>query len=77
MNEMAQTVVELIAEQLGLKVESIKPTHFLKDDLMMDELHMVELIMGLEEEFEIEINDDSFEALSTVQDVINFIVLDD
>ena len=74
MNEIEQTVIEMIAEQLGIQVESIKPEQYLREDLAMDDLHMIELIMGLEEEFEIEIQDEEFERLTTVRGIMDFIL---
>jgi len=74
MNETTKAVMNIIAEQLGLKDGSVKLTHHLKDDLAMDELHIVELMMMLEEKFDIEIDDDAFGALATVQAVVDFIL---
>lgn len=73
MKNTKDTVLNMIAEQMGIPVETIEVTHYLEEDLKADTLHIVELIMGLEEEFEIEIDDDEFERVTTVQGVIDFV----
>ena len=73
MSEVAETVIEMIAEQLGISTNEVKTTHHLVEELQFDDLHTVELIMSLEEEFEIDIEDEKFGLITTVQGVINFI----
>jgi acyl carrier protein len=63
----------LIADQLGVKMEIIKPESSFKDDLEADSLDMVDLTMEIEDEFAIEINDKVAATLQTVGDVVNFI----
>jgi len=66
-------VKEIIAEQLGFREEEIKrETHFL-EDLGADSLDVVELIMAMEEEFDVEIPDEDAEKLLTVQDSIRYL----
>lgn len=74
MKNTKDTVLFMIAEQMGIPLESVEVTHYLEEDLKADTLHIVELLMGLEEEFEIEIDDEEFEQIKTVQGVIDFIV---
>ncbi len=74
MTNSKEAVISMIAEQLGMPEEEIKTTDRFVDDLGADSLHVVELIMGLEEEFEIEINDEDFEKLVTVQQIVDFIL---
>lgn len=64
---------KLIVEQLGVKEEDIGAGDDLIDDLACDSLDQVELIMALEEEFEIEIPDDEAEKLTTVQKIYDYI----
>ncbi|RLC09418.1 MAG: acyl carrier protein [Deltaproteobacteria bacterium] len=73
MKNTKDTVINMIAEQMGIPAETIEVTHHLEDDLKADTLHIVELIMCLEEEFEIEIDDDEFEKVATIQEVIDFV----
>jgi len=72
MKNTKDTVMNMIAEQMGIPLAEIKVTDFLAEDLKADTLHIVELVMGLEEEFEIEIIDEEFDRIKTVQGVIDF-----
>jgi len=74
MENTKATVINMIAEQMGIPVEGINADDRFVDDLGADSLHVVELIMGLEEEFEIEIDDDKFESRVTVQQIIDFVL---
>lgn len=65
---------EIIAEQLGISEDEIVPEASFIEDLGADSLDIVELIMALEEEFDIEITDEEAEKIQTVQDAINFIM---
>lgn len=65
-------VKEIIASQLSLRVEEVKADSSFIDDLGADSLDIVELIMEMEEEFDIEIPDEDVESLKTVQDVIDY-----
>lgn len=70
---VADKVRSIIAEQLGVKLEEVKPEASFIDDLGADSLDTVELVMALEEEFGIEIPDEDAEKMSTVQDAIKYI----
>ena len=63
----------IIAEQLGVKPEEVTPNASFVDDLGADSLDTVELIMALEEEFNIEIPDEDAEKMKTVGDAIKYI----
>lgn len=70
---MEQRVREIMAEQLGMDVEEVKPEASIVDDLGADSLDIVEMMMALEEEFGIEIPEDQAEKIHTVKDAIGFI----
>lgn len=63
-------VKEVMVDQLGCLAEEVKPEAHLINDLGVDSLDTVELIMGIEEEFDIEIDDDQAEKLLTVAQVV-------
>ena len=66
-------IKSIIAEQLGVKPEEVTPAASFVDDLGADSLDTVELIMALEEEFNIEIPDEDAEKMKTVGDAIKYI----
>ena len=66
-------VKNIIAEQLGVSEEEIKGTSSFIEDLGADSLDIVELVMAMEEEFEVEIPDEEAENIKTVGDAINYI----
>ncbi|MBO5179046.1 MAG: acyl carrier protein [Clostridia bacterium] len=68
-----EKVKEVIVEQLGVEDEVIKPDTSFIDDLGADSLDIVELIMALEEEFDLQIPDSEAEKIATVGDVIEYI----
>jgi len=68
-----EKVKGIIAEQLGVKVEEVKPESSFVDDLGADSLDTVELVMALEEEFGVEIPDEDAEKLNSVGDAISYI----
>jgi acyl carrier protein len=70
---VAEKVKSIIAEQLGVKIEEVKPEASFIDDLGADSLDTVELIMALEEEFNIEIPDEDAEKMTKVGDAIKYI----
>ena len=68
-----EKIKSIIAEQLGVKIEEVTPDASFIDDLGADSLDTVELIMALEEEFNIEIPDEDAEKMTTVGDAIRYI----
>ena len=68
--QLEQRVREIIAEQLGIAEEEISLDATLTGDLGADTLDFVEVVMALEEEFEVEISEEVSERLETVADVI-------
>jgi acyl carrier protein len=66
-------VKSIIAEQLGVGADDIRQESSFIDDLGADSLDIVELIMAMEEEFDVEIPDEQAEGLRTVKDAIEYI----
>ncbi|MDF1593609.1 MAG: acyl carrier protein [Desulfobacterales bacterium] len=66
-------VKKIIAEKLSVELEEVVPEASFVDDLGADSLDLVELIMSMEEEFDIDISDEDAEKLVTVKDAIDYI----
>jgi acyl carrier protein len=66
-------VSAIIVEQLGVTKEELAPGASFIDDLGADSLDIVELVMAMEEEFDIEIPDDDAEKIQTIGDVIGYV----
>lgn len=66
-------VKKIIAEKLGVDLSEVVPEASFVNDLGADSLDLVELIMTMEEEFELEISDEDAEKLVTVKNAIDFI----
>ena len=73
MDSIEQRVKKIVAEQLGVNEAEIKNESAFVDDLGADSLDTVELVMALEENFDIEIPDEDAEKIRTVQDAIDYI----
>jgi len=73
MSTILEKVQEVIVDRLGVEKEEITVEASFKDDLGADSLDTVELIMELEETFDIEIADEDAEGMQTVGDVIKYI----
>lgn len=70
---MLEKMKEIIAEQLNVDESEIELETSFKDDLGADSLDLFELVMSLEEEYDIEIPSDDLNDLNTVEDVINYL----
>jgi len=68
-----ERVKSLVAEQLGIGIDEINNESSFIDDLGADSLDTVELVMALEEAFDVEISDEQAENISTVQSAIDYI----
>jgi acyl carrier protein len=66
-------VSAIIVEQLGVSKEELAPEASFIDDLGADSLDIVELVMAMEEEFDIEIPDDDAEKIQTIKDVVSYV----
>ncbi|MEM0980203.1 MAG: acyl carrier protein [Cyanobacteria bacterium P01_H01_bin.58] len=73
MSEVFGKVQKIVAEQLGVEESEVKPEASFANDLGADSLDTVELVMALEEEFDIEIPDEAAEGIGTVQAAVDFI----
>jgi len=66
-------VKKIVAEQLGVDEEAVKPEASFANDLGADSLDTVELVMALEEKFGVEIPDEDAEKIATVQNAVDYI----
>ena len=73
MASLFDEVKEVIVEQLNVSPDEVKPESRFVEDLGADSLDVVEMIMALEEKFELEIPDSEAEKIKTVQDVVDYI----
>ena len=71
--DVFEKVREIISEQLDVDIDSITLDTSFINDLESDSLDIVELIMAMEEEFDIEFPDEDAEKISTVQDAVSYI----
>ncbi len=73
MASIEEKVKQIVAEQLGVEEDQVTGEAAFMDDLGADSLDTVELVMALEEEFDVEISDEDAEKIATVQDAISYI----
>ncbi len=71
--DLEQKVINIVQQQLNIAPEKIKAKSSFLNDLNADSLDIVELIMAMEEEFELDIPDAEAEALKTVEDVVKYL----
>lgn len=72
-NDVFAKVKSIIVEELGVDADAVTPEASFVDDLGADSLDIVELIMELEEQFDLQIPDEEAEKIQTVQDAVNYI----
>lgn len=70
---MRERILEIIADQVNRSVDELDPSMEFIDDLNMDSIELVELIMSVEEEFDIEINEDRLEKVRSIGDVLDLL----
>lgn len=68
-----ERLIEIIANQLGVASDNVTPDASFMEDLGADSLDTVELVMALEEEFDLEIPDSDAEKIQTVQDALDYL----
>jgi acyl carrier protein len=68
-----QEMIDIIVEQLSVEKDKVVPNASFVDDLGADSLDLVELIMAMEEAFDIEIPDEDAEKIVTVQDAVDYV----
>lgn len=71
--EIEERIKNIIVEQLGVGLEEVTPEASFIEDLGADSLDIVELIMALEEEYDMEIPDEDAEKIQTVKDVTSYV----
>lgn len=71
--DILEKVAQIIADELTCDIEDITPETHLADDLGADSLDAIELIMSIEDEFDVEIEDDDLQSVQTVQDIIDIL----
>ena len=73
-DELEARIRSIVAEQLGVDVSEVAPDANILDDLGADSLDVVEMVMSLEEAFDIEVPDEDVEEMRTMADVERYIV---
>jgi acyl carrier protein len=73
MSDIAEKIKKIICEQLSVEEADVVPDASFVDDLGADSLDQVELIMAMEEEFDVSISDEDAETIRTVQDAIDYV----
>lgn len=73
MANISERITKIVAEQLGVEEDQVTVEASFMDDLGADSLDTVELVMALEEEFDIEISDEDAEKIQTVQNAIDYV----
>ncbi len=73
-NAVSQKVIKIVSEKLGIDEKQVTESSKLVDDLNADSLDLVDLVMAVEEEFGVKIDDSNLEKISTVKDVVDYII---
>ncbi|MFX3624624.1 MAG: acyl carrier protein [Ectobacillus sp.] len=73
MADVLERVTKIIVDRLGVEETEVTPSASFKEDLGADSLDVVELVMQLEDEFEMEISDEDAEKIATVGDAVSYI----
>ena len=70
---MLEKMKQMIADQLDIDAAEVKLESNFKDDLDADSLDLFELVMALEDEYEVEIPSEELESMATVGDIVNYL----
>jgi acyl carrier protein len=73
MSDILERVKKVVSEQLSVEGADVRPESSFQDDLGADSLDLVELIMAMEEEFDIKIDDETAQKIKTVQNAVDLI----
>lgn len=73
MSDIQSRIIRVTAERLAIAEKNIKPESKFVEDLGADSLDLVELVMAFEEEFEVEIDDETSERVNSIQDAIDVV----
>ncbi|MFJ8234394.1 acyl carrier protein [Ureibacillus sp. NPDC094379] len=73
MSAVLERVTKVVVDRLGVDESEVKPEASFREDLGADSLDVVELVMELEDEFDMEISDEDAEKIATVGDAISYI----
>lgn len=73
MTDIETKIKKIVSEQLGVPIDSIKNTHSFVQDLGGDSLDTVEMVLTLEDEFDIVVDDENAEQMDTVQKAIDYV----
>ncbi len=73
MSDVLERVTKIVVDRLGVDETEVIPSANFKEDLGADSLDVVELVMQLEDEFEMEISDEDAEKIATVGDAVSYI----
>lgn len=70
---MLEKLQDIIVEKLGVEASEVRPEATFSEDLGADSLDLFEVVMGIEEEFNISIDNEDLDQIKTVQDAMNYI----
>jgi acyl carrier protein len=73
-SELAGRICTIVADHLGVDVREVTPEANILDDLGADSLDVVELVMSLEDAFDIQVDDEEVEAMRTIRDIQQFVI---
>jgi acyl carrier protein len=73
-NDLEGRIRTLVADQLGADIEEVTPDASILDDLGADSLDVVELVMSLEDVFDIEVSDEEVEGMRTIGDIQQYVI---
>lgn len=68
-----EKVTEILVEQLDVDADIVKATSSIQDDLGADSLDLADIVMSIEEEFDVEVPDDALASIKTVGDVVKYV----
>lgn len=68
-----ERIVEILSEQLGIEADKITMNSLFEEDLDADSLDIIDLVMSIEDDFQLEVPDEVIESAKSVADIVNFI----